>query len=624
MSKQPAYSAAFLRFAREEADRPHLTRDKAGMLAEIAAIARKSSARPVDGAMPDSAIRALAQDRADLMLDRIAALRGLVTLEWLADQLGPLNGRLPMLGSACQGREALEKAIQGTVKRVTCPLWWRRQLRREVVRTGEAAAIHAGEVCARTKQPYVTRDAVRRRAARQASNAAMLQETQLEAEDGQRLTLWDAVQASTANKGVRRAELMTRIRGAEEWADGRDMAGLFTTNTLPSRFHSQGGKNPKFDGSTPREGQAWLCKTWALARAAIQRKGLDVFGFRVAEPHQDACPHWHMLLWCAPAHVEALRTIMRAAWLRTEPAWRCMVHGRKWLFTELGELETGAAEHRFKCKALDKGGAVGYVSKYIAKGIDDTGAVGAEGHTDEFNGEKSDLFGGTARLVETWAAAWGIRQFQAIGQPPVTVWRELRRVSDQAAESATPAIQAAHAAVSKGEARRACWRAYMDAQGGAMSGRGYSVRMVLDDTPRHGRYGMAEGARPVGVVDIARPAELIFSDRKEWRPLGGFDKPVYEAKAAAPAQFLLKNGTVKPNPAYVAWVAAGEARPKAAQPWTRVINCTRRGGVESLMSAGIVGALYQKGAGGHLELKPWTPKSHPQNSPHSPQPFPPQ
>lgn len=563
---------------------------------EIAGAGHLRVTAPIDPHAPDRVLCDIARRRADFMLDAIATAGEVITREWLNDWLLSLEARPFDPFKADAG--PVEDQLAGLIKRVTCTHWWRKQVRRAAVRKREAQAQAMGLISVRTSQPYVTDETLRARIKRQASNRAILEATEIESPDGEVINLWAAVDASTANKAVRRGELMTRIRGCDEWAQARGMVGLFTTNTLPSRFHAQlfkGGRNPAWDGSTPRDGQRWLCKTWARNRAQLHREGIGVFGFRIAEPHHDGCPHWHMLLWVEPAKVDRLREIMRAHWLK-----------------DAGD-EPGAQKHRVKFETLDpkKGSAAAYVSKYIAKNIDDAGAVGAGGHRDDFGGDQVEIVegGNKAARVEAWAGEWGIRQFQAIGQPPVTVWRDMRRVDAQAVEGMSHRVRAAHEAVNRDGERRACWRAYMDAQGGAMVGRDYGVRVAYEKEGREGRYGTTFLPRPVAVYDAERPEVMAPSNRKQWRPKGtwGADEREHARKGLS--------GWARDT--YLGlW--ARSAQP-AAQPWTRVINCTRRHSAADLLAR--MDARHApriEGPGGHQDLKPWAttpPPPSPSNPP---------
>jgi len=544
-----------------------------------------------DAHMPDAAIKGMAQARADLLAREIASLQAgpvEVAAAWLLDRVRGLEARADDWPGRDRGQHPPAQWLAGMMARAQCALWWRRQLRRAVVRKREVLGIVRGEVRARA-QLYCTDDTLTRRMLRQRDNRAMLEATEIESRDGDVITLAVAADKSTSNKAIRRGELMTRIRGCEEWAQAQGMAGLFTTNTVPSRFHPQlmaGGANPAYAGEAlagPRQAQQWLRNTWAKCRAALQRAGVPLYGFRVAEPHHDGCPHWHMLLWSKPEHVERLGQIMRAAWLAD------------------GGHEPGAQQYRVKLKALEAGGAAAYVAKYVAKNIDDEGSVAADGHHDEDHTGQGDWVGtGKAQRVEAWASAWGIRQFQALGQPPVTVWRELRRVDADAVRGAHPDVVAAHAAVQRLGDRRATWAGYLKAQGGAMTGRDYRIRIErTDDEPETGRYGEAMAPRIIGVVHVARPGVLVQSSRKQWRGRGlwaAADRAPWRVPGlgdgirGARVNGQGGSGFVMPDASSGGAERRGRAS-LAVHPWPRVNNCTRQGGAAYLMGAGLVGVM---------------------------------
>jgi hypothetical protein len=414
--------------------------------------------------------------------------------------------------------------------------WWRRNLRRVHGRVFEHAAIRLGFVSIR-QGAYASNETVQRRMAQSQRNARTLQGVEMENENGDKFTLAELAAKGVGNKAIRRGELMLRMAGCEQIATERGDVGMFITTTCPSKYHAvlaaSGTVNPNYNGATPREAQAHLTDVWACTRAKNHRDGIHPYGFRIAEPHHDGCPHWHMLLFVAPEHAAQLEENMR-----------------RYALAEDGD-EPGAAKNRLKVVRIDpaKGTAAGYIAKYVGKNID--GEHVGEQLDRDGNAVPADLVGDAvvapSQRVEAWASAWGIRQFQAVGQPPVTVWRELRRVAAEQVADAPEHIAAAWAAcqretatdVETGEVtvtQAANYAAYIKAQGGVNMGRAYLIGVAAPVQMREGRYGLSERPVPTGIYCRTAPDTVYASTRYEWKRIA----------AAAPQGF----------------------------PWTRVNNCT--------------------------------------------------
>jgi Bacteriophage replication gene A protein (GPA) len=403
------------------------------------------------------------------------------------------------------------------IKRLSCTLWWRRGLRRHLANCVERAALALGYVH-RAGDLYVSAESLARRQQQVRRNNLTLASTKLESDDGEILTLAEIAATGIANKSIRRGELMTRIRGFEKIAADCAHSGLFVTLTCPSRMHpyrslsdKKSLPNPLYDKTTPSDAQRYLCKLWSRARAALARRGVSIYGFRIAEPHHDGTPHWHMMFFLPPGQVDVFRAVMSAYALADSPG------------------EPGATAHRITFTSIDPalGSAAGYIAKYIAKNIDGE-------HITE------DLFGHpgleSARRVDAWASTWRIRQFQQVGGAPVGVWRELRRIK-KLPSTAPEHLVAAHAATNKittdDGVIQADWAAYTIAQGGVSVGRGAKIQPLKKNPNRLNRYGEPMSEKICGVQtagwETYRDGIIpdrwrstiweVSSDRKSWHPL---------------------------------------------------------------------------------------------------------
>lgn len=415
--------------------------------------------------------------------------------------------------------------IAPAVMRMFNEVWWRGRLRRIAASWREHLQIAVGNV-SKKRHAYASKNCVTDWREQKRRTREFLKGLDLEDEDGNRISLIEKYDGSVANPAIRRCELMTRIRGFENICNDLGYVGEFYTLTAPSKYHATtkaGYRNSKWNGASPSDTQSYLTGLWARIRAKLHREEIRIFGIRVAEPHHDGTPHWHMLMFMLPEDVERVRLIIR------DYAWEEDHH----------ELRSEKAKKaRFHAEAIDpeKGSATGYVAKYISKNID---GYALDGETDDESGE---LLKETAPAVSAWAARWHIRQFQFIGGAPVTVYRELRRLADtETAHGLSVEFAAVHDAADAGD-----WAGYVNAQGGPFVRRDdLQVRTLYEPRTEFNQYG-EETVCIRGVYDAAVGAGTpILTRLTQWKivPKRAVDLAVDVKGAPAPSRSSVNNCT---------------------------------------------------------------------------------
>ncbi|HDT4029656.1 TPA: replication endonuclease [Klebsiella aerogenes] len=415
--------------------------------------------------------------------------------------------------------------VAPAVIRMFTESWWRQRLRRVAAAWREHLQIAVGNV-SKKKHPYASKNCVTDWREQKRRTREFLKGLELEDEDGNRISLIEKYDGSVANPAIRRCELMTRIRGFENICNELGYVGEFYTLTAPSKYHATikaGYRNSKWNGASPSDTQSYLTGLWARIRAKLHREDIRIFGIRVAEPHHDATPHWHMLMFMLPEDVERVRLIIR------HYAWEEDRH----------ELKSDKAQKaRFHAEAIDpeKGSATGYVAKYISKNID---GYALDGETDDESGE---LLKETAPAVSAWAARWHIRQFQFIGGAPVTVYRELRRFADtETAHGLSVEFAAVHDAADAGD-----WAGYVNAQGGPFVRRDeLQVRTLYEPRAEFNQYG-EETVAIRGVYDsLVGAGTPILTRLTQWKivPKRAVDLAVDVKGAPAPSRSSVNNCT---------------------------------------------------------------------------------
>lgn len=399
-------------------------------------------------------------------------------LNWLYRHLGHEMLALRVTPPAWS-KEFDRERIFTAILRMSSPDWWCNKIWRLRCDWRENQLRATGAVHKKA-HAYVSASSLAEWQEQRRKNREFFKSHELVDADGNVSSLEDMINKSTSNPAIRRHELMARMAGAELVAQQRGDVGVFLTITCPSKYHSNiqsGHHNAKWNHSTVAEAQRYLCTIWSRATSALKRKDLRPYGFRVAEPHHDGTPHWHALFFMPESEVKATVEIMRRYFIAVDRE-------------ELGR-NTGA---RFKAKRMDprKGSATAYIAKYISKNIDGHALAG------ELDTESGRPLNETAKYAMAWASLHRIRQFQPLGQPPVTVYRELRKLSNQivnqqkiantfkrgAALLTDPAMDAVCAAADVG-----CFASYINYQGGVLIPRErYVVRLAYQPAEEMNAY----------------------------------------------------------------------------------------------------------------------------------------
>lgn len=316
----------------------------------------------------------------------------------------------PHAKKARKGKLSIAELSNGALQLIA-DNWWLRKLRTAAKRMREHLAIAMGLVSS-FHGGYVSNERLNYFLQQRQKMYDFLRSRIIinVANEEEQKSLFDIWLKTQANPSIKRLELMNRMRGFENMAKEDGDEGVFVTLTAPSKYHAMlksGGQNPKWNGCAPYHTQQYLVGVWAKIRAELKRREIKPYGFRIAEPHADATPHWHMVLFVHPSRMREMKRVIYA-----------------YALEEDGN-EKGAKYHRCTFKKIDekKGSATGYLMKYVAKNID------GQGMDDLLSDETHRTAVENAERVTAWATLWGIRQFAQIGGASIQVYRELRKLN---------------------------------------------------------------------------------------------------------------------------------------------------------------------------------------------------
>ena len=360
-------------------------------------------------------------------------------------------------------------------RRLMCPQWWRRRLRRRaaVARQVWSAALQTAG--GRHGAAYVDSYSMTRWKERQEQATVFGDSHAMVGDDGTTIPMRDVMQASAA-AALSRAYVM--MLGVDEIASREGMVPIFLTITLPAEYHP----NPILGACTwrpqfgPKKADTDLAALWRRFRARLQKKGIAMVGMRVIEGHADGTPHLHALLYVDQRTIAVVDGILQD--IRPEP-----VPGER-IATQLVVIDR------------TRGRATSYIAKTLVQAFNVRPAfairdrrIDADARHEFASVADDDGFDRHRAL----AAERGWRRFQLLGVHGIQrVWQAIFTMRSVPGDAPQP-IRDCHRAM-----RDRCWGDAILALGALRRDNGGRVRLGYD--LRQSRYGEMSTV-PVSIVD---------------------------------------------------------------------------------------------------------------------------
>jgi hypothetical protein len=358
------------------------------------------------------------------------------------------------------------------------------------------------------------------------------------------------------------AKIYSFVKAMDLLSIEQNLSAAMLTITLEPEWHPNpwnGTEN--WNGKSPREAHKTFCERWQAVQRDLHRIGIRLSGLRVAEPHRDACPHYHIWLLYRPEHeTKILLAIMDYFPLKLKvrsptaekPYAEDVIYETREDFAArvcrpcLGRRD--GAQVEFSKIDREKSKAASYVTKYLMETLltknDDNSEdmlPNSSGNDEDNNSpEKTNETpkqdnkpskSKHAPRVNAFRSIWGIKRGQLFGVAKcLTAWDELRRMNYAPENAVLRNLWSiarggvAEGRIGKGSGQRGDARAFLEALGGldaARNSKPNSKRLILARLVEEGanKYGDAI-KKTVGIVLLLKEKRKVKRVDRKNRPSG--------------------------------------------------------------------------------------------------------